>query len=73
MIKLKSVIIATRLHYSCMMQLLDVLCRSSTLNLATLSSHIDTALDLALLDYSGSVNTGVSLRLVSATLFIYLS
>ena len=56
-----------------MMQLLDVLCRSSTLNLAILSSHIDTALDLALLDYSGSVNTGVSLRLVSATLFIYLS
>jgi len=34
-----------------------VLCRSSTLSLPTLSSHIDKALDLVLLDYAGEVDT----------------
>ena len=34
-----------------------VLHRSSTLSLATLSSHIDTALDLVLLDYAGNIDS----------------
>jgi len=38
-------------------QLLVMLCRPSTLNLGTLSSHIDAALDLVLLDYAGDVDT----------------
>jgi len=36
--------------------LLAVLCRPSTLGLATLSSHIDKALDLVLLNYAGDVD-----------------
>ena len=33
------------------------MCRPSTLSLVTLSSHIDAALDLVLLDYAGDVKT----------------
>jgi len=34
-----------------------MLCRSGRLSLTTLSSHIDAALDLVLLNYAGDVDT----------------
>jgi len=47
--------------------LLVMLCRPSALSLASLSSHIDAAVDLVLLDYAGDVPYMHTLCIVAAT------